>query len=69
LAGHLNLGGDNWTMAGRRLSPQGITESEAAGPQKFCTTIAIVRKRQANHNSSNAIVVHVCHEQPAQKNQ
>jgi hypothetical protein len=56
-------------MAGRRLSPQGITESEAAGPQKFCTTIAIVRKRQANHNSCNAIVVHVCHEQPAQKNQ
>jgi hypothetical protein len=24
---------------------------EAAGPHKFCTTIAIARKRQANHNT------------------
>jgi hypothetical protein len=51
------------------VSLEGIIETEAAGPHKFCTTIAIARQRQANHNSYNAIVPHVCHEQPAQKKQ
>jgi hypothetical protein len=37
----------------------------AAGILNFCTTIAIARTRQANHNSYKAIVLHVCHEQPA----
>jgi hypothetical protein len=47
------LGGDNWSMARRRLSPY----RSRASPRrklpalKFCTTIAIARKRQANHNS------------------
>jgi len=34
---HSALASDNWRMAGRRL----ITETEATGPHKFCTTIAI----------------------------
>ena len=32
---------DNWTMAGRRLSPyrsRGITDTQAAGTHEFCTT-------------------------------
>jgi hypothetical protein len=49
------------------VSLEGVTEMEAADPHKFCTTIAIARKRQANYNSYNAIVLHVCREQPAQK--
>ena len=48
------------------VSLEGITETEAAGPHKFCTAIAIARKGQANHNSYNATVLHVRHEQPAQ---
>jgi hypothetical protein len=50
------------------ISVAGITEPEAVGLHKFCTIIAIARKRQANHHSHNAIVLHVCHEQPAQNN-
>jgi hypothetical protein len=51
------------------ISVEGIAEPEAGRPHKFCTTIAIVRKRQANYNSYSAIVLRVCHEQPAQKKQ
>jgi hypothetical protein len=51
------------------ISVEGITEPEAARPHKFCMTIAIARKRQANYNSYNAIALRVCHEQPAQKKQ
>ena len=63
------LGGDNWTMARRQLSP---CRSRASPRRKLpaltnFATIAIARKRQANHNSYNAIVLRVCHEQPAQK--
>jgi len=49
------------------VSLEGISETEAAGILKFCTTIAIARTRQANRNSNKAIVLHVCHEQPVQE--
>jgi len=39
------------------VSLEGITEAEAAGVHKFCTTIAIERKAQANHNSYDAIIL------------
>jgi hypothetical protein len=41
------------------VSVEGITETEAAGIHKLCTTIAIA--------PSQAVVLHVCREQPAQK--
>jgi hypothetical protein len=37
---------DNARSTTFTVSLEGITETEAAGPQKFCTTIAIARKRQ-----------------------
>ena len=46
------------------VSIEGITETEAAGSLNFCTTAAIARMRQANHNPYKAIVLHACHEQP-----
>jgi hypothetical protein len=46
---------------------RGITETEAVGILNFFTTIAIARTRQANHNSSKAIVLRVCLEQSAQE--
>src|SRR5215472_9105353 len=50
-----------------RRTVGGITQTKAAALQKFCTTIAIARKPQANDNSYNAIVLYVCHERPPQK--
>jgi hypothetical protein len=62
------LGGENWTMPGRRLSSYRSRASPRRRlPALTNLTIAIAHKRQANHNSHNAIVLHVCHEQPAQK--
>jgi hypothetical protein len=61
--------GDNWTMAGRPLPPY---RSRASPTRKlpaftnFARATAIARP-QAAHNSYNAIVLHVWHEQPAQK--
>jgi hypothetical protein len=61
--------GDNWTMAGRRLSPYHSRASptrELPAFTNFARPTAIARP-QAADNSYNAIVLHVCHEQLAQK--
>jgi hypothetical protein len=60
--------GDNWTMAGRRLSPY---RSRASPTRKLPAFLNFARPtaiaRASAHNSCNAIVLHVSHEQPAQK--
>jgi hypothetical protein len=50
------------------VSLEGITDTQAAGIHKFCTTNRY-RARKRPHNSYNAIVLHACHEQSAQKSQ
>jgi hypothetical protein len=57
-----------WTVADRRLSPYRSMASPRRTLPAFSTfarPAAIARTRQANHNSYKAIVLHVCHEQPA----
>jgi hypothetical protein len=63
------MGGDNWTMADRRLLPYRSRASPKREPPAFSNSarLAIARTRQGNHNSYKAIVSQVCHEQPAQE--
>jgi hypothetical protein len=48
------------------LSLEGITETEAAGSHKVCTTIAIARKAKRITTPTIRFVLYVCREQPAQ---
>ena len=47
------------------VSLEGITDTQAAGITNLARPTAIARA--SGRNSHNAIVLHVCHEQPAQK--
>jgi len=47
------------------VSLEGITDTQTAGIHRFCTTNR--SRAQAADNSYSAIVLHVCHEQSAQK--
>ena len=57
------------TMADRRLSPyrsRGIIDTQVPAFTNFARPTGIARAKRP-HNSYNAIVLHVCHKQPAQK--
>jgi hypothetical protein len=55
---------DNWTMAGRRLSPY---RSRASPTRKLPALTNFARPTAIARPQYNAIVLHVRHEQPAQK--
>jgi hypothetical protein len=50
------------------VSLEGITDTQPAAIYEYCTTNRYRAHAHVTHNSYKAIVLHVCHEQPAQKN-